>query len=148
MFYDAEDSKNPDKHLIVKIHALSNYTPQAPGQNGFNGRYGTINLKGGTHVDLKLQIFDKEGNPAHLELVYFTFFDLDTGHNGATTEFVKARPYNKAIFLKNTELKEKRLGEGNSMFTATKFGTGADNPSDPSSLTDEQKNRAVTFEFA
>mmetsp|Transcript_45366 Transcript_45366/g.96943 ORF Transcript_45366/g.96943 Transcript_45366/m.96943 type:complete len:388 (-) Transcript_45366:55-1218(-) len=146
LFYKGEDTihKTP---IILRIYAKSSYAPNKASENGFNGRYGTINLKGGSSVDLEFQLFDENEKPLTVDKVDFTFFDLDTGKDGATTEYIKVKTYDKAIFQSESELKETRFGPGHSQFNASTEGSGSDNPDDPSILTAQQKNRAVTFEF-
>jgi len=146
LFYKGEDTihKTP---IFLRIHATSTYAPNKASEHGFHGRYGTINLKGGSSVDLEFKLFDENQKPLTVDKVDFTFFDLDTGKDGATTEYIKVKTYDKAIFQSGSELKETQLAPGYSEFKATTEGSGEDNPDDPSLLTAQQKNRAVTFEF-
>mmetsp|Transcript_112127 Transcript_112127/g.250523 ORF Transcript_112127/g.250523 Transcript_112127/m.250523 type:complete len:957 (-) Transcript_112127:120-2990(-) len=147
LFYKGEDTihKTP---IILRIYAKSSYAPNKASENGFNGRYGTINLKGGSSVDLEFQLFDENEKPLTVDKVDFTFFDLDTGKDGATTEYIKVKTYDKAIFQSESELVETQLAPGYSEFKATTEGSGEDNPDDPSLLTSQQKNRAVSLVYS
>jgi hypothetical protein len=146
LVFEGEEMPSETKVKLV-IHATSPYVPQAASMNGFSGRYVSINLKGGTSVDLSFHLLDEHGEPLTLTEADFTFFDLDSGKDGSTTEFIKVKPYNSAIYQSQTELDEDHLDKGYSEFKATTFGSGTDNPDDPSKLTMEQKDRAITLTF-
>jgi len=136
-----------NREILLIVNASGDYQPNSARQNGFNGAYMTINLRGGTHVQLHMRVVDAfTGQPMTLPKQEMTFFDLDTGDNGQNTEYIKIRGYTSATLTTNTELRRTEE-DGFTRFTASTVGTGDDNPHDPLALTIQQKNRAVTLEF-
>jgi len=78
----------------------------------------------------------------------FTFFDLDMAPNGETIEYVKAWGFHTATLTEHSELTRTNTSDGSMTFTASKEGNGDDGPEDPLMLTIQQKNRALTLEWA
>jgi len=116
--------------------------------NGAFGKFAAINVKQGESVMLRVHAYDADKNEdIHLPHAAISFFDLDTGaDNNHSVEHVRISGF-KAYYLSNETEVVVAEGDNYTSFTATKEGTGADNPSDPTELTVEQKNRAVTIEF-
>lgn len=116
--------------------------------NGIHGKFACINIKQGTSLALRAHVYDVEAKEdIELPHALVSFFDIDTGKDGThSVESVKVGDYS-AFYLSN-ETQIEHTTEGNYVtFTATKEGTGDDNPKAPMVLTKEQKNKAVTVEF-
>merc|ERR1712113_665407 len=103
--------------------------------------------KPGTNVSMKVHVVDpKTGKAMKIPHAAFTFFDLDTGiDNNHSVEYLRVKGHAKYFVSNETEINVTHTSDGYTVFKATKEGTGADNPSDPTKLTVLQKNRAVTF---
>merc|ERR1719454_1664409 len=87
---------------------------------------------------------------------YFTFFDMDTSNplwapplddQSGGAERLATSGFEKYIVGPDTELDISTNDKGQTVFQATVFGETADNPSDPTKLNLQQKNRAITFLF-
>uniref|UniRef100_A0A7S4SQ79 Uncharacterized protein n=1 Tax=Alexandrium monilatum TaxID=311494 RepID=A0A7S4SQ79_9DINO len=135
-----------DKEVYLVINATSRkYVPFASKLNGMQGKYGSINLKSGSQVDLKMTFLDRKSmEPLVMPDLALTFFDLDTAHQGKSREFVTLSGFTRYHLTDNTEVKVSELDDGATKFEASTFGDGHDNPTDPMFLTHQQKNRAVT----
>jgi len=116
--------------------------------NGMFGKFGAVNVKQGESVMLRVHAYDADTKTdIHLPHAAISFFDLDTGYNdNHNVEHVKIKGF-KAYYLSNETEVLVEEGENYTSFTATTEGTGDDNPSEPTELTVQQKNRAVTVEF-
>lgn len=141
----------PDVPVLMVVNATSAYVPHDPKENGFQGKYMSINLKGNKEeaakVHLKIKFLSPDTlKPKKLAKVDFTFFDLDTARGGENTEYVMAKGFVEADTAEKTELKKSKDGEY-TVFKASTRGTAEDNPSDPSRLTIQQFGRAVMMKF-
>jgi len=83
-----------------------------------------------------------------IERQEFTFFDFDMAPNGETIEYVKAWGFHTVTLTEHSELTMTSNNDGSTTFTAGKEGNDDDGPEDPLMLTIQQKNRAVTLEWA
>jgi biotin carboxyl carrier protein len=148
MVYHVKDVRS-GKELELRVNALSEYFPQASRMNGILGEYGSVNLKAGTHVDLNFSFWDPQtGEPAYLQHVAFTFFDLDQDSTRRVSEYVIADGFTYAMKEPTSELMQDDgtdLNDGRVKFSASTSGTGQDNPKDPDHLNQQQKDRAITF---
>mmetsp|Transcript_47655 Transcript_47655/g.152067 ORF Transcript_47655/g.152067 Transcript_47655/m.152067 type:complete len:359 (-) Transcript_47655:171-1247(-) len=140
----AEDGKELELHFNVSSDPAE-YHPRSPKENGFQGQYGSINIKANSNVTIEVERFDPESRQ-HVPLnnFYFTFFDLDQGPNGSASESVTVSHMRKAWLAKKSEIKHTRLEDGSIKFEATTEGSGEDNPKNPLDLTRQQFQRAVT----
>jgi len=136
------------KEVLLVINATSAYFPFASRLNGMTGKYGSINLRAGSSVDLRMRMYDAE-TMALLVMpeMAFTFFDLDAGHNGASQESVSLNGFSSYHLTSDTELVVTTGSDGGYTFTASTYGNSSDNPKDPMFLTEQQKNRAVSLLF-
>jgi len=160
-------------HLQIHIHSVpgpfgdmefdEKYEPAfTHGQyvNGIFGKFGIINVKQGQSVMLRAHAYDADtGKDIPLPHSAISFFDLDTGaDNNHSVEHVKitgrhpwgspiVKPPFKAYYVSNETEVDVTKSDNFTVFTATTEGTGEDNPSDPTELTVQQKNRAVTVVF-
>lgn len=159
---EGDDDENYDK----------DYRPaftHGPFVNGIHGKFACINVKQGTTLKMRAHAYDADKQEdVDLPRAYVSFFDLDTGiQNNHSVEHVKIAGYSAYYLSNETEIKTVhdesfyatkdtdggtgdviKLGGGFTGFYATLEGTGDDNPSDPLLLTKQQKDRAVTIEFA
>jgi len=138
------DTENFELHLNVTSDP-NLFEPQSVHDIGFQGQYGSINIKAGTNVTVSVQKFDPE-NQVHVpfERFFFTFFDLDQGPGGSASESVTVRGWSRAFLANRTEVEVTRLPDGRTRFEASTEGSGDDNPRDPLALTRQQFRRAVT----
>merc|ERR1712151_1450073 len=83
------------------------------------------------------------GDPLTLHSTSFTLFDLDKGGiPGSLESFTFCDP--KFVFVLNDPtLITQSTSDGCNVFTATLEAGGSNNPSDPKSLTEEQKQLSV-----
>jgi len=125
----------------------SNYEPEDPALNGLHLKYGAVNIRAGTEVTLLISLVDAAGQPMHVPKAEFSFFDLDTAPDGSAAEYLTLSGFHKSYRMDKSEVVETLLPDGRVQFKGSKPGTAGDNPANPSILTNEQKNRAVTFEF-
>jgi len=131
----------------VNCTNLDEYTPYSAEEVGLAGKFGSFNLKEGTKAHLIFKIYDKDTwAPVRINSQQFSFFDLDT-HIGEVVEYVKLKGITSYTVSTNTEINITQDTDGFYTFTATQEGTGADNPTNPTLLTTQQKNRAVTVDF-
>jgi len=134
-------------YITVNCTNLDDYTPYAVNEVGLGGKFGSFNIKEGTKVHLVFKVYDKATwAPFSIDSQQFSFFDLDT-HMGEVVEYVKLKGLSSYTVSKTTEIDISKDDNGFYTFTATKEGTGADNPADPTQLNDMQRNRAVTVDF-
>lgn len=140
-----------DVPILMVVNASGSYTPSHASDNGFHGKYMTINLKGNrgdtAKGHLKIRFLDPQtSKPKKLHEVDLTFFDLDTASGGANTEYVMAKGFQEYACTEKTELKISKDGDY-TVFKASTRGTGSDNPRDPNLLTLQQRDRAVMMKF-
>lgn len=148
--------------LQVHIHSLAsfdaeegnyakNYHPAfktGPYVNGIYGHFANINIEQNETAFFIAHVYDAETKKdLSLPKAAITFFDLDTGKdNIKSVEHVKVAGFKDYYVTNETEINVTTEGDF-TVFTATKEGTGEDNPKTPTELTVQQKNRAVTLEF-
>jgi len=152
--FDREPGKAP-KPIEFHINVVSDFNAFHPANtdklgffNGPGSKFMGINLKQGTEVTLKFTVTERGGTvPVRLDDMDLTFFDLDTDSSGNIVEFVKAGGFTNQVTYEGTQLQI--TGEPPDIFTytATQHGTNADNPTDPTNLTDLQLQRAVSLQF-
>jgi len=136
--------------LVIKN--LTKYEPKDSAvvtRNGKNGHFGRINVKTATETKLSFE-FHIGGTLAFMDTVPFSFFDLDSANRLQANETMgvfNTTPYFSKALDPLTEVVYSVAPDGRDMFTASKPGGGADNPTDPMSLTDLQKRRSVQFVF-
>lgn len=150
LIYDVAVKGGPQDGETFELHfnvtsPVEDFKPQSSKEIGFQGKYGSINIKDGSNVTLEIEKFDPV-QQKHLPFgdFYFTFFDLDQGPNGEASESITVRNIFNAYIANQSEVNVTTLPDGSTMFSATKEGTGADNPKDPLHLTKQQFRKAVT----
>jgi len=88
-----------------------------------------------------------DGQPVAIDALYFSVLDLDEGKRMKLREGVTVSGYASSYLTEDTEIKMTTLGSGVVRFDSSMPGNGRDNPKDPETLNERQKNRAATFLF-
>jgi len=139
---------NDGEEFELRVNVTSpeaDFHPQSAEEIGFQGRYGSINIKAGSNVTLDIEQFDPRTNkPIPFDDFYFTFFDVDQGPRGEARESITLGQLSGAYIANQSEVNVTTLEDGRLRFSATAEGTGVDNPKDPLNLTKKQFRRAVT----
>jgi len=137
--------------LEIRVSPGETYNPVKTEKNGFSKEhlYGQINVKTGSSVDLTFTLL-KSGTDERVTLddFYLSFLDLDQGLENAATESITIsdHAFEKYYVSEETELSISQSG-GLTRIASTKYGTSADNPTDPLKLTPLQASRTATFLF-
>lgn len=117
-------------------------------RNGFNAPFGSINAKCGVDTYITFSFYEHDTmTPVRAEKMYLAFFDVDSGSaeglieqvgfdNGLVDYYVTSTTELKLIPSKNGPFWE-----------STTPGTGADNPTSVTDITQQQKDRAVAALF-
>lgn len=134
------------KSVDLIVHALSEYNPQNVSQNKLNGKFVQINIARDASVDLKFRFVDsKTSDDVVVDFMYFSMFDIDEGRFNHLEETLKIGGFAASYLTDATEITETVLVDGRSQYVSSTHGIIEDNPKDPRALTEQQKNRAVTF---
>merc|ERR1711879_1041765 len=83
-----------------------------------------------------------------LTLPYFsiTFFDLDMAEKGQSKEYVIAQNFSHYYVANDTQVKVTEE-DGTTKFSASKTGTGKDNPTESEALEPIAKSKGVTLQY-
>ncbi|EOD07323.1 hypothetical protein EMIHUDRAFT_198762 [Emiliania huxleyi CCMP1516] len=129
------------------ITSETEYVPRnAANHNGINGAIPQINLGQNETVTLRFDFVDSNGQPVVLSEFFFTYYDLDQETDlPSGAESLTASGFVKYDVDPNTELDISTALDGSVTFSSTRRGTLDDNPTDPLSLTSEQRSRSVTL---
>jgi hypothetical protein len=124
------------------------------GNNGMNGKFGVVNVKGGTSVDMIFTLVE-EGTDTPVSIdpsqtVFFNVFDLDANkgtNKGQGYEFVKfTTPVDSYALSDSSSVK--LSGNNNNLYARSgRFGSDVDNPTDPLAMTQLQKDSAVSITY-
>lgn len=152
---EGNTSNTTTVNVGVEINALTNYSAgaeyQENGHNAFNGIHGrflSILMKSDTHMDISIEATNLDtGLPLTLPYFAITFFDLDEGSDGNSKEYVQGADINHYYIFEDSEVKAKSQSDGSKKFSASKPGTGHDNPKNPCELTIPQKKKGVTLQY-
>jgi len=138
------DGEEFELHLNV-TSPEEDFHPQSASETGFQGKYGSINIKAGTNVTIEIEKYDPK-TQKHIPFgdFYFTFFDLDQGPDGEASESIILNHFSRAFIANHSEVAVHKTFDGRLVLKATKEGTGADNPKNPLALTKQQFRKAVT----
>jgi len=121
------------------------------GNNGINGKFGQVNVKGNTDVKLTFTLVEEGSNtPADVapeQTIFFSVYDLDTDGPGKGYEFVDfTTPVDSYSVTKGTTCQMK--GNKEHLYaTARRKGNNDDNPTDPLHMTQTQKDSAIWITF-
>jgi len=137
----------PELELLITVNATDAYQAGHASMNGIHGKYGLITVKPGNEAEFTFKVLDPVTRKAKtLAKQEVTFFDLDQSASGDNQEYVEAEGFTNLWLTKNTEIVQTEV-DGKTRFTSSQPGSGADNPKDPTALTVQQKNRAVSLEY-
>jgi len=139
--------------IDLLVTSSKSYVNPSPEKNGLNGKFGSITQQCSTSQDYTFQ-FVKSGTTTPfgpIPHLMFSIFDSDhgSGWNQGLAEITTVKCGSGLVGYKtssNNELIDRKAG-GSPQFQSTTVGSMADNPSDPTRLTDLQKARSVTFDF-
>jgi len=128
--------------------------------NNVYGYFGYLIVGMNSHIDARFTIVETGTNtPMVLPKWYFTFFDLDKSVNAAQddpptqgNEKVAVKGFSQYFAADSTGTSELKVTAddpepGFTSFESSVFGDTSDNPKNPMNMNDQQKGRAVTFEF-
>lgn len=135
--------------IDLHVNAVGEYEPFKATRNGMKGHYGILNMHKNYQATFDFKFVDAATQrPETLNSVYFSVFDMDEGKWGKLRESVIMQtPYSAAFLTEDTDVNRVVQADGSVRFDSMVPGTGKDNPRDPMTLTELQKNRAVTFLF-
>lgn len=124
------------------VSALSVYQPFDAWSNGLDHSFGRIGVMAGADVDLSFNFINRKTQEpvSFVDPFLFTVVALDTLNNSTRIKGVQVTPHKKAILTDDTSV-VKTTGlrfDGSSL-------QHAESPTNPISLTLEQKHQAVTF---
>jgi hypothetical protein len=101
-----------------------------------NTHFLSVNVLGGHSVDLNFAfVFSETQKPAELDEVHFTIMDLDKSKKGKLHEKISVPGLSSYVIAPDAEVNVSSDTSGRTIFEATKFGPGCDNPKDPMDLT-------------
>lgn len=136
------------RSIDLTINAVGDYSPFKATKNGKAGKYGIINMKRGVEATFDFALTGTDdGQPVAIDALYFSVLDLDEGKRMKLREGVSVSGYASSYLTEDTEIKMTTLGSGVVRFDSSMPGNGRDNPKDPETLNERQKNRAATFLF-
>lgn len=143
-----ETPSGETRDLLITINASSTYQAAHPKFNGVHGEFFLITMQAGSEATFTIRVLDPETwKPTKVAKRSFTFFDLDQDANNTSKEYIKVSGYSKYFLTNQTEVNVTNESKGVTAFSSSARGDGSDNPNSPTSLTVEQKHRAVTIEF-
>lgn len=147
-----------DQMIDLTVVNTTSYDPANTANNGLNGEFAQVNIRGGSTTRFRFQ-FLKHGtdDPVHMDWTMLSMFDLDEAKPKKNKKTGQIRPqYRETLEVKgfathfiteHSEVQLTQLGAKWYQYTSSTKGSGKDNPTDPMALTEQQKNRAVTFMF-
>jgi len=123
-------------------------TADGTGNNGINGKFGQVNVKGNTEVKMKFTLVE-EGTDTPVEVspkqtVFFSVYDMDTGKGYEFVDFTT--PVDSHSVTPTTTAKLTGT-DAHLQATAGRRGTDEDNPSDPMAMTKVQKDSAIWITY-
>jgi len=119
----------------------------AKGLSG-ESKFGIINVKCGTHTELRFSFVDSEGNPVTMHNLWITFLDLDADNTGTGHEVMGVLTnFSQFLVDNDTELEQTSLPDEGTVWQSTEIGNGMDNPKDPAQLTDAMRRKAASVQF-
>eukprot|EP00966_Prymnesium_polylepis_P172653 3993005-Prymnesium_polylepis.1 len=149
LLYRSVGRTSDGRSIDLAVSALGNYTAPRPDKNGISGRFGIINLAGGSRSSMRFSFVDSESGAAVvMRHFYLSIFDLDQGTDGAARETLTAQGFSSYVRSSDSELDVLHSGADEIQISSTERGIQADNPTDPLDLTDVQGRRAVMLKFA
>jgi len=153
LYYHNVATVNADGHTYdLRVTTIGSYATHASRYNGQNGHYGVVNVETGESVNLKFEFIEPAtGMAATLQKVFFSWFDVDQGQFGKSSEQIILWPgYTSTLMSTSTEVEKVSVpcpgaAERNcEAFQSRTHGVGKDNPSDPMTLTEQQAARTFS----
>ena len=132
---------NQSIDLVVRTVGAYN-SNRASTNNGCYGLFGKIHTNSDTTVTLRFSFEYSTGGNVTLPAFQMGFFDIDEFGDGVARESVTISGFS-AYFLTNPTY----VAYTDGTFVSTTRGTVANNPSDPVSLTEEQRKYAASVQF-
>jgi len=134
--------------LVIKKTEGKPYDPKNADQNGLTNSsyYGVINIRAKDGEGTFDICFESNGTPKVLDAFFFSILDLDgtANENGYESTTIAQGNYSKVYLSESTEINQTE-SVGYDIFTATTPGNSTDNPENPNSLTQQQRDRTKTF---
>jgi len=130
------------------ITALTPYTAGNIKNNGKDGGFGRITMKYASEAHFKFSFVEPGTNtPVIQDEVHMSTYDLDGGNGGAGgLEYVSSVGYTGYVTDPNPNLLATLFTDTHELRTKfTSIGRSWDNPSDPDTLTADQRRNAVMF---
>jgi len=134
------------EHADMVVSANGRYVAWDPNMNGVFGKCGEIN-----EITRNLAAFTVNfyvpgtSDPLTIERFFFSILDLDATHNGVEVFRIANTSFSSYYHSETTELNISSTADGMMTFAGTKYGTQADNPTDPRNLSSVQQDRSVSF---
>lgn len=121
--------------IDLVITATSAYRARNIRSTRLRGRFGQINLAGGSSVDLNFRFVKSATDEAvWLPKFAFTFSDIDQGWRGRASETVEVDGFDRFVVVAGHELAVNRMSSTRMSFSSTKRGGKCDNPRQPLQL--------------
>merc|ERR1711957_709033 len=142
-----------DHKAKVKEYVIDGVTRQlnGAGNNGVLGKFGQVNIRGNTDVKLKFTVVkagtDIPADIAPEQTIFFSVYDLDTAPPGKGYEFVDFTTPVDSYSVTKTSTPRIQGNEAHLVATATRMGTGLDNPTDPLSMDQVQLDSAIWITY-
>merc|ERR1719420_1270782 len=118
------------------------------GNNGINGKFGQVNVKGNTAVKLTFTLVEEGTNiPADVapdQTIFFSVYDLDTGKG---TEYAQFTTDVDSWSVTETTTAKVKMVKGKLYAEAGRPGNDDDNPTDPLDMIQIQKDSAVWITY-
>jgi len=130
----------------IKPNPVTGVMEAGNSNNGWSGKFGQVNIQGGTSVAMKFSLVETGTNNlidiAPKEKVFFSVFDLDRGSPkdyeyvdfNTPVDSYSVTPTSTVIISGDTKSLEGKAG---------RFGTDSDNPTNPLEMTQVQKDSAI-----
>lgn len=148
------------ENIVIRMHAAEGYLPWEGGHdNGLAGetrdRFAQICQASGQSSEIRVTFWEHDGvTPLdfHGNKLAMVIYDMDTGDvdtegRRGGVEFVEVSGVAYSSRSKDTTIKEEKLPDHRIRFSASIFGTGSDNPTDPDNLVGQQANKAVVLVY-
>lgn len=133
--------------IYLKISNMTEYKLKSPMVNGEFYAFTQVNIACASETKFRLDFLKKQAGeyvPTIVPSFLMTFFDFDTGKLGTASESMSIEPVVDYAVDSDTHLDLESFSGGQLTCSATEQGTFADNPTNPFTLTDLQKQRALS----
>ena len=139
-----------EQHQIdLVVSVVDTYTPANVFASMRNGEFFQLNVAVGTSAELNFAfVHNKSGHQIVVSQFEMSLFDFDHSPNDADQEVVTVGDYDNYHVSYDTELMITEAANGRTSFRSSQTGSGEDNPSSPTSLSELQENRALSLTFS